>query len=294
MTLLRHNILSKSVRDQVLVFVLIISSLTTIALVCFIFLFLILESLPALSANEFSQWLSDPSWHPTEGQYNLYPIMIGTLAIAGGSVIITTPIGIASAIFLHYYAPTPVAIFFRRIIELLAGIPSVIYGFWGLVVLVPVIIQIAPPGQSVLAGIIVLSMMTLPIITLATETALICVPHSTIYGGYALGLSKISVITKIILPQAKPGIVSGVFLQTGRAIGETMVVLMVCGNVIQIPDSILDPARTLTANIALEMAYATDIHRSSLFVTGLMLLLSISCLTVINEFFKKNHHARTL
>lgn len=200
----------------------------------------------------------------------------------GGSVLIATPIGILSAIFLQFYAPAIVAGLYRRLIELLAGIPSVVYGFWGLVVLVPLIGKVHPPGPSLLAGIAILTVMILPTIALVADASLAKVPVSYIQGAAALGLSRWATIRKVVLPAAKSGL-TGLILETGRAIGETMAILMVCGNVVQTPKSLFDPIRTLTANIALEMAYATGNHRSALFVSGLVLMGLIALLVAVAE-----------
>ena len=182
----------------------------------------------------------------------------------------------------------PVAVDHRPcLIELLAGIPSVVYGFWGLVVLVPLIGRIQPPGTSLLAGIAILTIMILPTIALMADASLAKVPPEYLRGAAALGLSRWATIRSIVFPAAKSGLFTGVILETGRAIGETMAILMVCGNVVQTPKSLFDPIRTLTANIALEMAYATGDHRSALFVSGLVLMALIVALVVGAEVISK-------
>jgi phosphate transport system permease protein len=170
---------------------------------------------------------------------------------------------------------------------LLAGIPSVVYGFWGLVVLVPLIGRIQPPGTSLLAGIAILTIMILPTIALMADASLAKVPPEYLRGAAALGLSRWGMIRGVVFPAAKSGLFTGVILETGRAIGETMAMLMVCGNVVQTPKSLFDPMRTLTANIALEMAYATGDHRSALFVSGLVLMALIVALVVGAEVISK-------
>jgi phosphate transport system permease protein len=195
-----------------------------------------------------------------------------------GSVLIATPLGILSAVFCHYYAPPAVARPYRRLIELLAGIPSVVYGFWGLVVLVPLIGAIRAPGPSLLAGIVILTIMILPTIALMADASLANFPQQYLRGAAALGLPRWTTIRGVVFPAAKSGLFTGVILETGRAIGETMAILMVCGNVVQTPHSLFDPMRTLTANIALEMAYALGDHRAALFVSGLVLMAMIAAL----------------
>jgi len=266
------------------------------AVVVIIALFLVLESIPALRNVGFTRWFSDPSWHPkadaSQGTFNLVPMLAGTMAAMVGSVLVATPLGIASALFRQFYAPRGLGEAYRRLIELLAGIPSVVYGFWGLVVLVPLIRRIEPPGASLLAGIIILAIMILPTIALTADAAIEAVPKHYLQGAHALGLSRWGILIAIIFPAARSGLFTGVILETGRAIGETMAILMVCGNIVQTPKSLFDPIRTLTANIALEMAYALGDHRSALFVSGLALMMMIVLLAIGAEWFgRENIHA---
>lgn len=254
------------------------------AIVLLIVTFLVMESLPVLQHVGISRFFTDPSWHPTERLYNLTPMLWGTLFAMVGSVLIATPLGILSAVFCRYYAPPAVARPYRKLIELLAGIPSVVYGFWGLVVLVPLIGSIHPPGPSLLAGIIILTIMILPTIALVADASLANVPQQYVRGAAALGLSRWGIIQGVVFPAAKSGLLTGVILETGRAIGETMAILMVCGNVVQTPHSLFDPIRTLTANIALEMAYALGDHRAALFVSGLVLMAMIAALVAAAEW----------
>ncbi len=272
-------------------FVRILGSLTGIAgiIVIFILAFLVIESLPAFRDIGFLAFFSDSSWHPTQELYNLIPMLLGTALSAIGAITMATPIGVLLALFCQYYAPTTISVLFRKFIELLAGIPSVVYGLWGLIVLVPLIGNLHPPGPSLIAGIAILTMMILPTVALVSHSALHQVPIEYFQSATALGVKRWSIIYSIILPTAWPGILTGVILQTGRALGETMAVLMVCGNVVQTPSSIFDPIRTLTANIALEMAYATDTHRASLFFTGLLLLTMVIGLVMTAQRLRTHH-----
>ena len=199
----------------------------------------------------------------------------GTFLATLGAIILAAPIGILSAVFIHYYAPPLLATSYRRVIELLAGIPSVVFGLWGLVTLVPLIASWQPPGPSLLAGILILFLMILPTITLVIHSSLAQIPVAYIHNAAALGLGRWSSIRRIILPSAQSGIFTGIFLGIARALGETMAIVMVCGNVVQTPSHLFDPIRTLTANIALEMAYALGNHRATLFVSGLMLMAMV-------------------
>ena len=257
------------------------------AILLLIVLFLVAESLPALRHVGLARFFTDEKWGPTEGLYNLTPMLWGTLYAMTGAVLIATPLGILSAVFCHYYAPPVIARMYRRLIEMLAGIPSVVYGFWGLVSLVPLIARIHHPGTSLLAGILVLTIMILPTIALMADAALASVPQQLLRGAAALGLSRWATIRGVVFPAAKSGLFTGVILETGRAIGETMAVLMVCGNVVETPHSPFDPIRTLTANIALEMSFALGNHRSALFVSGLMLMAMIVVLAIAAEIISK-------
>ncbi|MDF0673980.1 MAG: phosphate ABC transporter permease subunit PstC [Nitrospira sp.] len=287
MTLSNSNILSRWSADELLCWSL--RGIATIAgtIVMLIVVFLIAEALPVLHHVGLLRFFTDPSWHPAEGLYNLTPMLWGTLFAMTGSVLIATPLGILSAVFCHYYAPPALARPYRRLIELLAGIPSVVYGFWGLVVLVPLIAEIQPPGPSLLAGILILTIMILPTIALVADASLVNVPQQYLQGAAALGLPRWATIRGIVFPAAKSGLFTGVILETGRAIGETMAILMVCGNVVQIPSSIFDPIRTLTANIALEMAYALGDHRAALFASGLVLMAMIVALVIVAEWISR-------
>lgn len=279
--------MSRSRADAVLVWVLRGAAAVSGAVALLIAVFLVLESLPVLRNVGIGRFFGDPSWHPTEHLYNLAPMLWGTLFAMTGAVLVATPLGVLSAVFCQDYAPPRVAGVYRRLIELLAGIPSVVYGLWGLMVLVPLIGRVQPPGPSLLAGIVVLSIMILPTIALSADAALAAVPAEYRRGAAALGISRWSTLRHVVFPAAKSGLFTGVILETGRAIGETMAILMVCGNQIRTPTSLFDPVRTLTANIALEMAYAMGDHRSALFVSGLLLLALIVALVGAAEWISR-------
>jgi len=267
--------LSRSRSDRILLWFLRGSAAVAGAIVLFIVGFVLWEAFPALRHIGAVRFITDNSWHPTDDQFNILPMLMGTIVVTIGAVILATPLGILSAIFAAHYAPPLLATPYRRLIELLAGIPSVVYGFWGLVVLVPMINRIHPPGASLLAGIIILALMILPTITLMTDAAIAGVPRDYQHGAAALGLARWAALRRVILPAARSGIYTGVFLAIARAIGETMAVYMVCGNVVKMPTGLFQPMRTLTANIALEMGFALDLHRAALFVTGLVLIIMV-------------------
>lgn len=263
------------------------------AIVLLILAFLVVESVPAIRSVGFARFFTDPSWHPAggaeQGRFNLAPMIVGTLAVTVGAVVIAAPMGVASALFCRFYAPPAVSVVYRRLVELLAGIPSVVYGFWGLVVLAPLIRQLQPPGQSLLAGILILSIMILPTVALLAESSLRGVPRAYLQGAAALGLSRWATIRGVVVPAARGGIFTAVLLGTGRAVGETMAVLMVMGNIVQVPESLFDPVRALTANIALELGYAMDEHRSALFFSGLILMTLVVGLVAAGEWLEREH-----
>ncbi len=273
--------------DWLLLWSLRLSAIVSGALVLFITIFVVAEAWPALRNIGVWRFLNDASWYPSGGAdggtFNLVPMFVGTLLTTAGAILLAAPLGVLAAIFRQAYAPPGVGRVYRWLIELLAGIPSVVYGFWGLVVLVPMIARFEPPGASLLAGILILTLMILPTTALASDAALESVPRRYVEGAAALGLGRWAALHCVALPAAGSGIATGVLLATGRALGETMAVLMVCGNVVAVPASLFDPVRTLTANIALEMAYALEDHRSALFVSGLLLLLMVSALVLAAE-----------
>ncbi|MDF1825121.1 MAG: phosphate ABC transporter permease subunit PstC [Verrucomicrobiales bacterium] len=252
-----------------------------------VILFLVAASVPAFQHLGVVRFFTDASWHPAEyaaeGTFNLWPMLVGSLLVTAGAVLIAAPLGVGAAVFCQYYAPGAVAATYRRAIELLAGIPSVVFGFWGLIVLVPMINQWHPPGQSLLAAVLILSLMILPTIAMISDASMAQLPDEYRFSAEALGLTRWATVRGVMLPAAAPGVLTGLILATGRAIGETLAVLMVCGNIVQIPTSAFEPVRTLTANIALEMAYAAGDHRASLFVTGLILTFIVVALVFIVE-----------
>ncbi|MEC6816675.1 phosphate ABC transporter permease subunit PstC [Photobacterium toruni] len=212
--------------------------------------------------------------------YGIAPMIVASLVSTAGAVMIGVPIGVLTAIFIAEVAPRPLASFIRPMIELLAGIPSVVYGFFGLVIIVPLIQEIfnVPAGNTILAGIIVLAVMILPTVITISETSIRAVPRTYKEGSLALGASPMFTIFKLIVPAARSGIMTGVILGVARALGETMAIIMVMGNSPAMPEGLLESARTLTANIAIEMSYATGIHASALYATGIVLLVFIMTL----------------
>jgi len=237
--------------------------------------FLVSESWPVLNAGGWRAFLADGVWYPLEGRFGLLSMVWATLATAVGALLLVAPLGVAGAIFQCFCAPPAVAKLYRSVLALLAGIPSVVYGLWGLTVLVPLIARWAPPGASLVAAILILALMVLPTVTLTSATALGAVPRSLLQGAAALGMTRRGIILGVAVPAARDGMLAGMLLAALRALGETMAVLMVAGNVVRNPTDLFEPVRVLTANIALEMAYATGAHRAGLFASGLLLTVIV-------------------
>ncbi len=251
--------------------------------------FVFIAAWPALRDVGLITFFADSGWYPTEDRWGLWPMVVGSLYATFGAVALAAPLALLSAVFLRFYAPPPLANGFRKLIALLAGIPSVVFGFWGLVVLVPVIAAVHPPGPSLLAAALVLMVMILPTVTLVVDAGLGQVPDDQIAGAHALGFHKAGVIWRVAVPAAAPSLLTGSVLGSARAIGETMAVLMVCGGVVNLPTSVFEPIRTLTAGIALEMSYALDGHRAALFVCGLVLVAVVTVLVAVATRLDRGH-----
>lgn len=276
-------------RDAVLIWTLRGCAALGMALLAVVVLFLIRESIPALINQGGTAFFSDEGWYPVEGAFNLTPMLWGTLLTASGAAILAFPLGLLSAIFCHYYAPPPIGILYRRVIEMMAGIPSVVYGFWGLMALVPLINTWHAPGLSLLTGMLVLTLMILPTVAVLADAGFAAIPRDYLRSAQALGLSRWRTVWDLALPIARSSVLAAIVLALARALGETMAVLMVTGNLVETPRSVFDPVRTLTANIALEMAYAMGDHRSALFVTGLVLMVIVALLVSLAARGSKIH-----
>lgn len=211
-------------------------------------------------------------WRPTSGHFGMLAMLVASLAVSLLALLLAAPLAVALASWLNLYAPGFIQNPLRALYELLAGIPSVVYGLWGLIALVPLVNQFAPPGASLIAAALVLALMILPYGLLLTDSDFRQVPTAQKQAAIATGLSPWGAFRCVYWPLCRAGVVRGMVLQFGRALGETMAVLMVAGNVVQLPDSLFAPVRTLTANIALEMGYASGDHRAALYLSGLLLL----------------------
>ena len=231
----------------------------------------------------FWDFIFGTQWIPSANKYGILPMIVASLGATIGALLIGIPVGILTSIFIAEIAPKKIAKVMSGAVELLAGIPSVLYGVFGLAIIVPTLQDVfnLPKGQSLLAVIIVLAIMMLPTVITVSETAIRAVPNAYKEGSLALGASKTETIFKVIVPAAKSGIMTGVVLGIGRAIGETMAVILVAGNTPVIPSSIMDSVRLLTTNIALEMGYAFGTHQEMLFATGVVLFTFILILNLV-------------
>jgi phosphate transport system permease protein len=266
----------------------IICALSSFIILLAIIIFIIREGLPAFAQVGFINFLFGTDWSPSNGQYGILPMIIGSLAVTFGSLILAVPLGVACAILLAEIAPDKIRRVLRPAVELLVGIPSVIYGLVGMLVIVPAIRQVGGTGYSILAACIVLMAMVLPTIISISDDSIRAVPRKYKEGSLAIGTTHWQTIWHVLIPAASSGIGAGIILGIGRAIGETMAMIMVIGNAVIIPVSVLDPARTLTGNIAVEINYASGLHQNALFATAIILLAFIVILNAITiKIFKR-------
>ena len=255
------------------------ASIIAVALIC---IFLFQSGLPAMKEIGFTDFLFGKEWKPGNQLFGIFPMIIGSIYVTAGAILIGVPIGLFTAVYLAMYCPAKVYKVLKPAVDLLAGIPSIVYGFFGMVVIVPAvrylfneIIDLNGKGDSILTASIVLGIMILPTIIGAAEPAIRAVPKMYYEGALALGADHERSTFAVVFPAAQSGVLASVILGIGRAVGETMAVVMIAGNQPRMPQSILKGVRTMTANIVLEMGYATDLHRESLIATGVVLFIFI-------------------
>ena len=266
----------KNLKEQLMHAVFLLSACVSILCVAMICVFLFANGIPAIGKIGVLNFLTGEKWKPSNNLFGILPMILGSIYVTAGAVIIGVPIGILTAVFMSKFCPKPVYKVVKPAIDLLAGIPSVVYGFFGMVVIVPVVSQLfGGSGKSMLTASILLGIMILPTIIGVSESAINAVPSSYYEGSLALGASHERSVFFATLPAAKSGILAGVILGVGRAIGETMAVIMVAGNQARMPKGILQGVRTMTSNIVLEMGYATDLHREALIATAVVLFVFI-------------------
>ncbi len=260
----------------------LICAVMSIISVAVIMLYIFVQGIPAIAEIGLFKFLFGMVWNPSAKLFGIFPMIIGSIYVTIGAISLGIPIGILTAVFLAELAPSWLVRLITPAVELLAGIPSVVYGFFGLIVIVPIISNtFGGAGNSLLAAVIILSIMILPTIINLTKTSIEAVPLIYREGSLALGASNIETIFKVIIPAAKSGILSATVLSIGRAIGETMAVILVAGNTPVIPSGITSSFRALTSNIALEMSYASGLHQGALFATGVVLFVFIMILNIL-------------
>jgi len=254
------------------------SSVVVLAAIAF---FIFIQGLPTFQQVGIFDFLFGTEWRPTQGSFGILAMIFGSTVVTFGALLLAIPLGIACAILLAEVAPPRVRLFLRPAVELLVGIPSVVYGLVGMVLIVPAVRQIGGSGFSIIAACLVLMAMVLPTIISISDDSIRAVPRAYKEGALALGCTRWQTISRVLLPSARSGIIASIVLGMGRAVGETMAMIMVIGNSIAFPKSPLDPARTLTGNIAVEINYASGTHASALFATGIVLLVFIIILNTI-------------
>ncbi len=266
-------------KESLIRITLLLVAFSAVSVLVMITFFIFGEGTPIMLRYGLKKFLFNLDWFPTQGSYGLLPMIVGSILVTSGALMIGVPFGLAGAVFLTEFSSKKMRRIIKPVIELLAGIPSVVYGFMGVVVLVPFIREtFGGPGLSVLAASIILGIMILPTIISISIDSLEAVPPSYREGSIALGATRWQTTRMVMFPAARSGILASIILGMGRAIGETMAVIMIAGNAIAIPRTPLEPVRTLTSNIALEMAYASGEHREALFATGVILFLIIMVL----------------
>ena len=265
-------------------------SIAAVALIC---IFLFANGVPAMAEIGLPEFLFGTTWRPSNDIYGIFPMIVGSIYVTAGAIIVGVPIGLLTAIFLSRFSNGKISAVLKPGVELLAGIPSVIYGFFGLMVIVPFIRDNMPGnGYSLLAASVLLGIMILPTIITVSQSALDAVPKQYYEGSLALGAGHERSVFSVVVPAASSGILAGVVLGIGRAIGETMAVIMVAGNQTVIPDSIFDGVRTMTANIVLEMGYAADLHRGALIATGVVLFVFVLIITLCVNAIKRSSEVK--
>lgn len=274
MSKIKASYLSRT--DFYLSLLLQVCTIVSVVIVLLIFAFLINEIRGSSITGGLSHFFTDTSWNPTQSLYGLLPMIGGSIFVTLGSVLLVLPIAMGNAAYLRLHGTQTTRRIARRCAELLAGIPSVVFGFWGLVTLVPLVNKFAPPGAGLFTASIVLAMMILPTLSLIVDNAFHSVSDTQLNNARSLGVNDWQILRLCLFPNAARGIWAGIILSVARAIGETMAVLMVCGNIVQWPTSLFSPVRTLTANIALELGYAEGLHRTALFVSGFVLMIAVS------------------
>lgn len=269
------------VRDSLMKYVFLLCACISILAVATICLFIFTSGVPAIGEIGITDFIFGTHWKPSSNEFGIFPMIVASIYVTAGAIIIGVPIGLLTAIYLSMYCPKRIYKIIKPLINLLASIPSIVYGFFCLVVVVPIVQSIThTSGKGILTTSVLLGIMILPTIINTAESSIKAVPTMYYEGALALGATKERSIMKTIIPAAKSGIMSGVILAIGRAIGETMAVVMVAGNQAIMPNSITSGVRTLTSNIVMEMGYASGLHRDALIGTAVVLFVFILIINI--------------
>ena len=275
-------------KESVMKWVFAVAAALSILAVGLICVFLFANGVPAIAEIGAFDFLLGQKWKPSNQIYGIFPMIIGSIYVTAGAVLVGVPLGILCAVFLAWFCPQKLYKIIKPAVELLAGIPSIVYGFFGLVVLVPIMQNLfGGSGKGVLTASILLGIMILPTIIGVSESSIRAVPKSYYEGSLGLGATHERSVFFAVLPAAKQGILAGVILGVGRAIGETMAVIMVAGNQPVVPNSIFSGVRTMTANIVMEMGYAADLHREALLATAVVLFVFILIINLCFSMLKR-------
>jgi len=268
--------------DRLIRLGLLVVAFSAVSVLVVITVFIIGQGTPIMFKYGLKSFLAGQDWYPSEKIFGLLPMIVGSVVVTAGALIIGVPFGLACAVFLTEFSSKRLRSIIKPLIELLAGIPSVVYGFMGVVILVPFIREtFGGPGFSVLAASVILGIMILPTVISISIDSLQAVPPAYRDGSLALGATRWQTVRMVLFPAARSGIIASIILGMGRAIGETMATIMIAGNAVETPHSLLAPVRTLTSNIALEMGYAAGEHREALFATGVILFIIIMILNTV-------------
>ena len=288
----------KNLRETIMHGVFLVCALASILAVALICVFLFANGLPAMKEIGFLNFLTGTTWRPSNDIYGILPMIVGSIYITAGAIVIGVPVGLLTAIFMAFYCPKRIYGILKPCTELLAGIPSIVYGFFGMVVIAPTVLDIAKffgadisSGATILSAAILLGIMILPTIIGVSEAALRAVPNAYYEGAVAMGATHERAVFSVMLPAAKSGVLAGIVLGIGRAIGETMAVIMVAGNQPRLTANLLEGIRTMTANIVIEMGYATGLHRDALIATGVVLFVFILLINLCFSVLKRRKDA---
>ncbi|HIR27068.1 MAG TPA: phosphate ABC transporter permease subunit PstC [Candidatus Choladousia intestinigallinarum] len=279
--------MTNKLSERVMHAIFLVAACTSVLAVALICVFLFANGLPAMGEIGIFDFLFGQTWRPSNDLYGIFPFILGSIYVTAGAILIGVPVALLTAIFMVHYCPKRLYPFFKATVNLMAGVPSVVYGFFGLVVFVPWLRELTGNGTTMFTASLLLGIMILPTVTGVAESAIRSVPDSYYEGALALGATHERSVFFTVFPAAKSGVMAGVVLGIGRAIGETMAVIMVAGNQTWMPQGVFEGLRTMTANIVMEMGYAANLHREALIATGVVLFVFILIINLCISALKR-------